>query len=142
VQAFKVETITGKVVEFAANATGNLQSDKKRLFNYLNLGDRQTTTFNHEGEMAGIVHLTPVGNASFTAKVSASPLRCRQRVVKGKKCEFELNSAQDKILIPTSNVNVVRFSFRTDKPSTSFLRLIDSTGSNTVIHLQGISCFI
>jgi hypothetical protein len=100
-------------------------------------GINPTVNLSPEGGLAGILHLRPTGNATFNAKIKASPLRCREKIVKEKDCEFELNSAQDRVLIATSEAKEVSFSFRTDKANSGFLRLLDINGNAANIYLRG-----
>jgi len=98
-------------------------------------------TIHLEKKEAGVLHVH--SNGAGTVHIKAGPLRCHQAVVPAADCLYTLETSDELrinvgALVAQSDRKspVVGFAFRTDQPSSSFLRLSTEGGDTIEVHLQ------
>lgn len=92
--------------------------------------------FNLTSPKSGILHIFPTSSGPQGIAIRAGPLKCRQQVVRRSECLFELTTDSEHLTINVAkavksakgSAESISFSFRTDRPTSSFLSATTENG--------------
>uniref|UniRef100_A0A7E4ZVT7 LAM_G_DOMAIN domain-containing protein n=1 Tax=Panagrellus redivivus TaxID=6233 RepID=A0A7E4ZVT7_PANRE len=127
--AFTLESVQGAKRVFQRNFSTYEPYEEALTFQSI----RDSTTFE-----VGVLHVigTDEGYPNATAWVRTGPLICSEKVVDKVECLFELNTRSDWLKVSAETQGLIQFSFRTDKPTTPFLKIFLSDGSSVNVELH------